>query len=103
MKRLLREPLVHFLLLGALLFAGYAYFDHGRGGAESSKRIQLSLDDLSQLAMLFQSQWKRDPSADEFARMVETKVQEEVLYREGLAMGLDKDDTIVKRRMAQKM
>jgi peptidyl-prolyl cis-trans isomerase C len=103
MKRLLREPLVHFLLLGALLFAGYAYFDRGRGGVEPSKQIQLSRDDLAQLAMLFQSQWKRDPTPEEFARMVETKVQEEVLYREGLAMGLDKDDTIVKRRMAQKM
>ena len=103
MKRLLREPLVHFLLLGALLFAGYAYFDRGRGGVESAKQIQLSLDDIAQLAMLFQSQWKRDPTPEEFGRMVETKVQEEVLYREGLAMGLDKDDTIVKRRMAQKM
>jgi peptidyl-prolyl cis-trans isomerase C len=103
MKRLLREPLVHFLLLGALLFGGYAYFDRGRGGPEPSRQIQLSLDDLSQLAMLFQSQWRRDPTPDEFGRMVETKVQEEVLYREGLAMGLDKGDTIVKRRMAQKM
>jgi hypothetical protein len=103
MKRFLREPLVHFLLLGALLFGGYAYFDRGRDGPEPSKQIQLSLDDLSQLAMLFQSQWRRDPTPDEFGRMVETKVQEEVLYREGLAMGLDKGDTIVKRRMAQKM
>jgi hypothetical protein len=103
MKRLLHEPLVHFLLLGALLFAVYAYVDRGRGGVEPSRQIQLSLDDLAQLAVLFQSQWKRDPTPAEFGRMVETKVQEEVLYREGLAMGLDKDDTIVKRRMAQKM
>jgi len=103
MKRLLREPLIHFLLLGALLFGAYAYGDRGRGGVEPSRQIQLSLDDLSQLAMLFQSQWKRDPTPAEFGRMVETKVEEEVLYREGLAMGLDKDDTIVKRRMAQKI
>jgi len=103
MKRLLREPLVHFLLLGALLFAGYAYFDRGRGGVEPPKQIQLSLDNIAQLAMLFQSQWKRDPTPEELGRMVESKVEEEVLYREGLAMGLDKDDTIVKRRMAQKM
>ena len=103
MKRFLREPLVHFLLIGALLFGVYAYTERGRGGVEQSKQIQLSLDDLAQLALLFQSQWRRDPTPDEFARMIETKVQEEVLYREGLAMGLDKDDTIVKRRMAQKM
>ena len=103
MNRLLREPLVHFLLLGALLFGIYAYFDRGRGGVEPSKQIQLSLDDLAQLTMLFRSQWRRDPTPEEFGHMVETKVREEVLYREGLAMGLDKEDTIVKRRMAQKM
>jgi len=103
MKKFLREPLVHFLVLGAILFGVYAYAERGRGGVESPKQIQLSLDDLAQLAMLFQSQWKRDPTPDEFGRMVEARVQEEVLYREGLAMGLDKDDTIVKRRMAQKV
>jgi len=103
LKRLLREPLLHFLILGALLFAAYAYTERGRGGVESSRQILLSFDDLAQLALIFQSQWRRDPTTDEFNRMVENKVQEEVLYREGLAMGLDKDDTIVKRRMVQKM
>src|SRR5262249_1204661 len=103
MKRLFREPLFHFLLLGAVLFAVYSYAERGRGGVESSKQIRLSLDDLSQLALLFQSQWRREPTTEEFSRMVENKVQEEILYREGLALGLDKDDTIVKRRMAQKM
>ena len=103
MKRLLREPLLHFLLLGAVLFAVYSYAERGRGGVEPSRQIQLSLDDLAQLALLFQSQWRRDPTPDELSRIVENKVQEEILYREGLALGLDKDDTIVKRRMAQKM
>jgi len=103
MKRLLREPLVHFLLLGATLFGVYEYLDRGRIGVESSMQIRLTLDDLAQLALLFQSQWKRQPTTEEFNQMVENKVKEEVLYREGLAMGLDKDDTIVKRRLAQKM
>ena len=103
MKRLLREPLVHFLLLGAVLFALYAYTDRGRGGVESSKQIRLTRDDLSQIVLLFQAQWRREPTPEELGRLLDSKVQEEVLYREGLAMGLDKDDTIVKRRMAQKM
>ena len=102
MKPLLREPLVHFLLLGAALFAVYAYFDRGRTAASDTK-IVLTQGDLAQLVVLFEAQWKRDPTPEEFRSMVESKVQEEVLYREGLAMGLDKDDTIVKRRMAQKM
>jgi peptidyl-prolyl cis-trans isomerase C len=103
MKRFLREPLVHFLLLGAALFALYHYLQPVRSAAPSSQQIQLSLDDLAQLALLFQSQWKRDPTPEEFSRMVEQKVESEVLYREALAKGLDKNDEIVKRRMALKM
>src|SRR5271166_261007 len=103
MKRWLREPLLHFLLLGLVLFAAYAYMQRGRGGGESSKQIALTLDDLRTMDMYFESQWHRQPTPAEFQAMVEDKVREEVLYREALAMGLDKDDTIVKRRMAQKM
>jgi len=103
MKHFLREPLVHFLLIGAVLFAVYHYAQPAGSTAPSSKQIQMTLDELAQLAVLFQSQWRRDPTPEEFSRLVESKVQQEVLYREALAMGLDKDDEIVKRRMAQKM
>ena len=103
MKRLLREPLLHFLLIGALLFAVFQFVRPATKATPSSKQIQLSLDDLARMALLFQSQWKREPTAPELERLMETRVQTEVLYREALAMGLDKDDEIVKRRMAQKM
>jgi hypothetical protein len=103
LKRWLREPLLHFLLLGIMLFAVYAYMHRGRGGVESSRQIVLNLDELRQMDMYFESQWHRPPTPIEFQALVEDKVREEVLYREALAMGLDKDDTIVKRRMAQKM
>ena len=103
MRRILREPLFHFLLLGAALFSFYHYASRGSGGAEPSRQIQLTPDDLSQLDLYFESQWRRPPTAEELHRLVENKIEEEVLYREALAMGLDKDDTIVKRRMAQKM
>jgi len=102
-KRWLREPLLHFLLIGITVFAVYAYTHRGRGGFESSRQIRLSLDELAQMDMYFESQWHRQPTPAEFQAMVEDKVREEVLYREALAMSLDKDDTIVKRRMAQKM
>ena len=103
LKRLLREPLLHFLLIGLALFAIYAYLHRGRLGIESSRQIPITLDDLRQMDLYFESQWRRPPTPQEFQAMVEDKVREEVLYREGLAMGLDKDDEIVKRRMAQKM
>jgi peptidyl-prolyl cis-trans isomerase C len=101
--RFLREPLLHFLLLGAALFAGYAYVQRGAGAGAQPRQIALTMDDLRQLGMYFQSQWKRPPSPEELGRLVEDRIQEEILYREALEMGLDKDDTIVRRRMAQKM
>lgn len=103
LKRWLREPLLHFLLIGAVLFAVYHSMQPARDTSPSSTEIRLSPDELAQLILLFQSQWKRDPTPGEFNRLVENKVQSEVLYREGLALGLDKNDEIVKRRMAQKM
>ncbi len=103
MKRFLREPLVHFLLIGAVLFGLYSFTQAGRTATASSKEIRLSLDELTQLVRLFQSQWRREPTPEEFNRLVENKIQSEILYREALAMGLDRDDEIVKRRMAQKM
>jgi hypothetical protein len=103
LKRWSREPLLHFLLLGAVLFGAYAYINRGRMGVESSRQIAVSLDELRTIEAYFESQWHRPPSPQELAAMVEDRVREEVLYREGLAMGLDKDDEIVKRRMAQKM
>lgn len=103
MKRFFREPLVHFLLIGAVLFGLYSYAPGGRTTAASSKEIRLSVDDVNQLVLLFQSQWRRPPTPQELERLVENKVQQEILYREALAMGLDRNDEIVKRRMAQKM
>ena len=103
MKRLSREPLIHFLMLGAILFGAYAYVERKHGGAEQSKQIELTIGDISQLVQVFRSQWRRDPTPEELRQLVEDKAREEVLYREALALGLDKDDTIVKRRMAQKM
>ena len=103
MKRLLREPLVHFLLIGAALFGIYKFTPAAGTSSAPPREIRLTLDELAQLALLFQSQWRRPPTPQELERLVENKVQQEILYREALAMGLDRDDEIVKRRMAQKM
>lgn len=103
-RRLWREPLVHFLILGALLFAADAAFETRFGAAPNAPReIRLTQDELLQLAAGFQAQWRRPPTVKEFSALAEDRVRQEVLYREALALGLDKDDEIVKRRMAQKM
>lgn len=103
LERLLREPLLHFLLIGALLFGVNSFTQDGRAANGSSKEIRISLDEIAQLTQLYQAQWRRTPTPQELRQMVENKVQQEILYREALAAGLDKDDEIVKRRMAQKM
>jgi peptidyl-prolyl cis-trans isomerase C len=102
-RRLLKEPLVHFFLIGGLLFGVYTVAERGRLVPASPKEIHLSVDELSQLALVYQSQWRRAPTPEEFERLVEGKVQQEILYREAHIMGLDKNDEIVKRRMAQKI
>ena len=102
-RRLLKEPLTHFLLIGVVLFVANEYAQRSGSGAAAPQRILLTLDELQQLEMLFQSQWRRQPTPQEFDALVETKVKEEILYHEALTLGLDKDDEIVKRRMAQKM
>jgi peptidyl-prolyl cis-trans isomerase C len=101
-KRALREPLVHFLLIGVALFGIYSFMNRGQSG-NVNHQIVLSLDDIRQLDISFVSQWHRQPTQEEFNGLVEGFIRQEILYREGLAMGLDKDDMIVKRRMAQKM
>jgi peptidyl-prolyl cis-trans isomerase C len=103
MNRLLRDPLLHFLLIGVVLFAGYHFLGGASKAGPQSRDIRLSLDELAQLTTVFQSQWQRPPTVGELSRLVEDRVREEVLYREALAMGLDQDDTIIKRRLAQKM
>lgn len=99
----LREPLLHFLLLGATFFVAWTYLEPDDSPDAAATEIHLTPDDVLAMWSFFNSQWQRAPTPEEFSRMVENKVQEEVLYREAIAMGLDKDDTIVKRRMAQKM
>ena len=101
LDRWLREPLVHFLLIGSLLFVIYGAWGHS--SQLGSNRIDLTPDDVRQLQIGFAAQWERQPTPEELAGLVENRVREEILYREALAMGLDKDDDIVKRRMAQKM
>src|SRR5215510_11822399 len=99
----LREPLVHFVLLGLLLFVADRAIGSGSGASGSPARIEITENDLRQLSAAWTAQWQRPPTSDELRNLVAARVREEVLYREALALGLDKDDTIVRRRLAQKM
>jgi len=100
-KSLWREPLVHFLLIGAALFL---FYDLTREqGSEAPKRIMVSSGQVEQLVANFKRTWMRPATEDELAALVENYVREEVFYREALAMGLDQNDPQVRRRMRMKL
>lgn len=101
-RRLIREPLVHFLLIGLGLFLIYGLLSPSTSPSGST-RIELSAEDLNQLQVTWMAQWKRPPTADEMRGLIDTRVQQEILYREALALGLEQNDEIIKRRLAQKM
>lgn len=101
-KHLLTEPLVHFVGIGLLLFFSNQMLNPQQP-AINTGRIELTSDDVRQLAVVWAAKWQRPPTDQELHALVEEHIQEEVLYREALTLGLDQDDTIIKRRLAQKM
>jgi peptidyl-prolyl cis-trans isomerase C len=103
LRRWLREPLLHFLLAGALVFAIYEVWHPAVAQADRSNQITLTDDDLRQLAVHFLAQGRSLPTPAELRELVDEKVREEILTREAVALGLDKDDEIIKRRLVQKM
>jgi PPIC-type PPIASE domain len=95
------EPLVHFLALGACLFAAFALW--GRSDVGESNRIVVTRGTIDSLRQSWQQTWGRDPTSAELDALIEDHVREEILYREAVALGLDRDDTIVRRRLRQKV
>jgi len=101
LKKLFREPLVQFLLLGTLLFV---YFEwKGGGSGPGSTRISITPGLVEHLASGFAKTWQRPPTDAELKGLIDDHVKEEIATREAVAMGLDKDDTIIRRRLRQKL
>ncbi len=101
--RWLEEPLLHFVLLGMLIFAVSGWRAARRPAENAMGHIEVTAGTIGWLSDSFARQWHREPDAEELRGMVDDHLREEVLYREALAMGLDRNDSIVRRRMAQKM
>ena len=101
LSRLVREPLVHFVLIGAAVFALYALTRE----AEDEPRDQIVVTEgrVQQLAQVFAKTWQRPPTSEELRGLIDAYIEEEVYYREALKLGLDRDDTLIRRRMQQKM
>jgi peptidyl-prolyl cis-trans isomerase C len=101
--KMFREPLLHFLLLGGLIFALNAWRAKERPADAAAPRIEVSAAVIEQLRAASERQFGKAPNAEELRGLVMAHIREEVFYREALALGLDRDDTIVRQRLAQKM
>jgi hypothetical protein len=100
--KILRDPLLHFVVLGAALFTIYAVAS-GAFSSDGARRIEIGPSEIEFLAATFERQWGRPPQPSELQALIEARVREEVLYREAVAVGLDRNDIVVRRRMVQKM
>jgi hypothetical protein len=99
--RLLREPLLQFLVLGATLFAVYGLA--GKRSVEAPEKIVVSASRIADLGDGFARTWRRPPDKEELQGLIDSYIRDEVFYRAGRAAGLDRDDFVIRRRVRQKM
>jgi hypothetical protein len=100
MRRMLREPLVHFLAIGALMFGVYALVSDRNRDPDT---IVVAQGQIDMMAAVFERTWQRAPTPDEMKGLIDGYVRDEVYYREGMALGLDRDDQLIRRRVRQKL
>ncbi|MBB3394946.1 MULTISPECIES: peptidylprolyl isomerase [unclassified Rhizobium] len=101
--RFLSEPLLHFVVVGVVLFGAYRLLAPAPEEVVDQQTINLTKDDVRQLAVTWLAQGRPTPTPDEMRSLMDQKVTEEILFREAVSLGLDRDDEIIKRRLAQKM
>ena len=107
-KTLLKEPLFQFLLIGAGLFLLFGWKNgpaSQMGGqlASETGKIIVSRSDVDQLVATFARTWQRSPTDEEVKELIESFVRDEIYYREAVAIGLDRDDGVIRRRLRLKM
>ena len=101
MKKWLSEPLLHFLLIGAAIFLLYNLQNEGYDN--DNNQIVITKGNIDRLISLWEKKRQRLPTQAELQDMIEQQIREEVMYREAMAMGLDDNDAIIRRRLAQKI
>ncbi|BCX49644.1 conserved hypothetical protein [Haloferula helveola] len=100
--KILKEPLLHFVLIGALLFALYQA-NEPEAGEPGENEIVVSPGRIAQLSTIFHKTWQRPPTRGELEGLIDDFILEEIYYREATAAGLDHNDTLIRRRLRQKM
>jgi peptidyl-prolyl cis-trans isomerase C len=101
LRTILKEPLMHFLLAGLALFLFFAW--RGDSVDPESRTITITEQQVERLAASWAQTWQRPPTQAEIDGLIRDYIKEEVYYREGIRMGLDQDDLIIRRRIRSKM
>lgn len=101
MGPILREPLLHFIVIGGLLFVAFGILNPGP--ADTPDRIVVSAVDIEVLEQAYQNRWRRPPNETERDAIIASFVRQEILVREAQALGLDRNDTVIRQRLQQKM
>jgi PPIC-type PPIASE domain len=101
MRSWLREPLLHFLLLGCALFVLYGWVG-GRAKGDG-EHVVITQGQIERLSAGFVRMYQRAPDQTELQGLIDDAIHEEIYYREAKTLGLDRDDTIVRRRLTQKL
>ncbi len=101
-NRLAHEPLIHFLLLGGAMFVWFGIVAAPAPSVPEENRIVISAAVLERATQAWTQRWSRPPDPQELQDLLNELVREEVLYREALALGLDRDDVVIRRLLRQK-
>lgn len=104
MKRFLSEPLLHFLLLGAAIFAVFdSVSENGVDTAIEQDAIVVTQAKIESLTDKFTRTWQRSPSEAELNGLIQDFIREEIAVREAAALGIDRDDTVIRRLLRQRL
>jgi hypothetical protein len=101
-SRIIKDPLIHFVIIGVALFAVYALVNPSSRMAPENT-ILVSTGRIGQLVAIFSKTWQRPPTAEELKGLIDDAILEEAYYRKAVEMGIDRDDTMIRRRLRQKL
>ena len=102
LRQLAREPLIHFLLIGGMIYGAYALYG-ASDDTDDERKITITTGEIEALSNQWVRMWNRPPTNEEFSNIIRQYVREQILYREAVAMGLDDGDIVIRRRLAQKL
>jgi len=99
---LARQPLVHFLVIGAAIALLYALLGDP-DAVRPDRTIRITSANISRLEAEWRARWNRAPTPEELDGLIRAQIREAALYREALAMGLNEDDPVIRRVLVQKL